>query len=152
MSTKNIEQQLQSALATIAQLQQENQQLKQDNQQLKEENQQLKTKNEEAQEQLQILQVLRSEAEIEFTGGADDAAVQKSVEGCKFPMLTEKIDLYNRKKITDLSIARIVAAFPNVTELNLFFCKLLSDNCLQQISSLRNLKLCFLASNCSTTR
>jgi DNA repair exonuclease SbcCD ATPase subunit len=111
---------------------------------LKEEIQQLKEKGEEQKLRMEIVEVLRKEAEIEIPEEAGDAAVQKILGECKFPLLTEKIDLSQRYNITDISTGRIVAACPNVTEMNLSFCRLL-DVSLQHLASLRNLKSLNLA-------
>ncbi len=152
MSSENIQQQLQSVLAIVAQLQQDVANLKQDNQQLKDENQQqnekieklkeevqqLKKKDEEKQQRMEILEILRKEAKIDIPRAADDTAVQKILDKCKFPLLTEEINL-NWCNITDISVQRIVAACPNVTEMDLGFCSLL-DVSLQHLASLRKLK------------
>jgi hypothetical protein len=158
MSSENFQQQLQSVLAIVAQLQQDVANLKQDNQQLKDENQQqnekieklkeevqqLKKKDEEKQHQMEIVEVLRKEAKIEIPEDADDAAVQKILGECKFPLLTEKIDLCAREMMTDVSTGRIVAACPNVTEIDLS-CRKMTDASLQHLASLRNLKSLNLA-------
>jgi hypothetical protein len=196
MSVEILQQQLQSALVIVSQLQQENEKRKEENQQqtkkieelekknqnqqkqitalevkaddlqnlrfgdserffmleqnkrhaekeiekLKEEVQQLIKKDEEKQQRMEIVEVLRKEAKIEIPREADDAAVQKILGECKFPLLTAKINLNGRWKITDVSTGRIVAACPNVTEMNLSLCHSLTDASLQHLASLRNLK------------
>jgi hypothetical protein len=112
---------------------------------LKEENQQLKRKNDEIQPQLQFVETLRKEAKIIVPEYADDVAVKKSIDECKFPLFTERIDFSNRGMITDVSIQRIVAACPNVTEIHLSGCERLSDGALNHVASLRHLESLDLA-------
>ena len=71
---------------------------------LKEEVQQLKKKDEEKQQRMEIVEVLRKEAKIEIPSRANDAVVQKILGECKFPLLTEKIDLQDRNKVTGVSL------------------------------------------------
>jgi F-box/leucine-rich repeat protein 2/20 len=130
-----------SILALVAQLQQDVANLKQDNQQLKEQVQQLKKKDEEREQQLQIVEILRNESKVDIPEAGDDAAVQKILDGCSFPFLTEKINLSDRQKVAGPSLQRIIAECPNVRELDSSHSHTLTNWSLGQIASLRHLKL-----------
>ncbi len=115
-------------------------QLQQDVAHLKQQQQQLKKKNEEIQQQLKIVDLLRKEAKIDIPDDADDATVEKILSECKFPLLTEKVSLLWQKNITAVSIQRIVAACPNINEMDLHCFFSTSDASLQHLAPLRNLK------------
>ena len=140
-NSENIQQQqLQSALSVVAQLQQEMANLKRENHKLNEQNQQLKMKNEEIQPQLRIVEVLRKQAKFDIQEDADDTAVLKSIDECKFPLLTDKIDLSSGGVITNISLERLVAACPHVIEISLNFSVGLDDAGLTHLPSLKRLR------------
>jgi hypothetical protein len=114
--------------------------LQQDFAHLKQEQQHLKKKNEEIQQQLKIVDLLRKEAKIDIPSDADDDAIEKILSECKFPLLTEKVTLCWANQITAVNIQRIVAACPNITEMDLQCCGRLSDASLQHLAPLNNLK------------